>query len=1683
MKPNILHYIPNNTAHIRHIVSRPSQVLSVYKQGTDSVLHITIDSGATVSIIIEKAAKRCGFTISRASQTACQADGYSQLQVVGEIHSTVTRDKVTMPFEALVVKQLCNAECLGGMNFIHDNEILPRPWAKTIEVKGKHQFPETNPINIEKAMPVTAIIERKQSSLSSNWNDMSRPPTFPVVVNRATILMPGEAITVRLAEGKAESECVPTAHCTVRDAQETVFATVEPRRGNVLQWPPQQVVKVVDGTVKIANTGENPIFINKNSDLAQVRLMSTKQKTNKDYLSTTPESLKKMLQEEEDIQESLAMIKIDPQSQLSSDQKTKIKQAIESHKEVFDGNLTGGYNSHSGKFVADFNFADNTRPPGSKGYFPSYSHKEELIIQAIADKYEDMGVLVDPQEAGISVQHTSPLLLVVKPSALAKPEDDRTVRDYRLVAAMNQLNDFIKATPIKRNTPDHLFQVAAKWKYIFVTDASEYFYQLWMHKSKWPYLGVQTPFKGKKVLTRAVQGLKGMSERSHEFLGKVLAEEIMERNVAQEADDILTGGETFEEALQNFQKLLQICQDNNIKLNPRKTICCPTVVDIQGWEWRSGEIHPSTHQIITLKNINPPDIKTVKHLRGFIGLYKVFFKSHPSQAGVLSPLEDMVAGKDTNDKIIWTEQQLKDFESAKEEIQNIRPRTIPKPSDLLVISKDGCLSQMSVGMIMWARRDGEWKLVECFSFKINASLKNFWACELEGFADGAAAKKFKHYILESHQDTIILTDSRPCYLAYQLLKKGKMSTSPRLNVFFATMSALPVRLEMSSAKMGQMLGSDTMSRNAVQCGNPRACQMCSFVEDTIREPVTHIRQVNNDSIADIIAGRSTMPFLDKKAILSLQQQDNDIAKAVRLITGGIQPQKNNFSMRDVKTYVTNCKVDRDGLLYKETTAPDLSVQKNPVIPKSHRNAMLVSLHLKFNHPTPAQLENLCKRTMFMLDCSKIVRNISKACVLCGATQHIKAEKPVFTSSTVPQYPGSNLGADVMKWFGDKILCVVDNETSYLNTGFVQSETKEDLTTGLVELVLPLKIGPKSLVRVDTAPGFRAIVDNRHPREYLENQGIILELGHEKNKNSLAVTDKCIRDLEQEIQKLQPEGGRVSKRNLAIATDMVNKKLRPTRNNMSAKEILTQRNQFSGDRLPVDDKSVTQQVLKKRHIDMNVGASEKTNSFPIGTLVFIKNEHDKKTAREMYLVVEQGPEHKPNTILVQKLIHVLDNKRGEIRPRKYLVKPEQLMVIPGFNNVIPVPHPTLAVPPHNKPKPAFNVPNLDANSSSKVNRKLIRHRPPSSHCRDWTFELPQERSDRYAGGTQHVDQYDSTSDEEEEMLDANGEDENLDDLLEGLRTPDPADIEGGEEGDDNPPDQPDDGGEYPDDGGEHPDDGGEHPNDGGEYGDNDGNREDEQAHDSSSESDHDGADENNLPQAVIAEDEGDNLDNNDDSDDNQELIRHLPPPEIHDQPPPQIVPQRTAAVRAAAGIRRAISGNPQIVPQIDGAYKTPPTSADVTPTDILSDPTDDEVTKAPIAATALADDELYYVDDLDWDDHPSTSELSPNIYNDMLDDAFRLSPLNLTYRPGCQCDLNRVFRFDEALPLQSTLKQTRKSSSSDDRSRKKEKKKKRDGGKPKKLAKYKFGFWKKKKKDHRNDRRGDDDEDEPPGQPC
>ena len=81
------------------VVSYPSQVISVYLD--KKVVHLTMDSGATVSFITLSEASRLGFTIQKASQLANQADGDTKMHVLGEVHEKFTRGVIIFEFHAL----------------------------------------------------------------------------------------------------------------------------------------------------------------------------------------------------------------------------------------------------------------------------------------------------------------------------------------------------------------------------------------------------------------------------------------------------------------------------------------------------------------------------------------------------------------------------------------------------------------------------------------------------------------------------------------------------------------------------------------------------------------------------------------------------------------------------------------------------------------------------------------------------------------------------------------------------------------------------------------------------------------------------------------------------------------------------------------------------------------------------------------------------------------------------------------------------------------------------------------------------------------------------------------------------------------------------------------------------------------------------------------------------------------------------------------------------------------------------------------------------------------------------------------------------------------------------------------------------------------------------------------------
>ena len=77
-------------------------------------MHVTIDGGATVSFITWAKAKSLDMNILKTSQDAIQADGISQLKIVGEVHENFHRNKIDITFDALVCENLSGTDILGA---------------------------------------------------------------------------------------------------------------------------------------------------------------------------------------------------------------------------------------------------------------------------------------------------------------------------------------------------------------------------------------------------------------------------------------------------------------------------------------------------------------------------------------------------------------------------------------------------------------------------------------------------------------------------------------------------------------------------------------------------------------------------------------------------------------------------------------------------------------------------------------------------------------------------------------------------------------------------------------------------------------------------------------------------------------------------------------------------------------------------------------------------------------------------------------------------------------------------------------------------------------------------------------------------------------------------------------------------------------------------------------------------------------------------------------------------------------------------------------------------------------------------------------------------------------------------------------------------------------------------------
>ena len=230
-----------------------------------------------------------------------------------------------------------------------------------------------------------------------------------------------------------------------------------------------------------------------------------------------------------------------------------------------------------------------------------------------------------------------------------------------------------------------------------------------------------------------------------------------------------------------------------------------------------------------------------------------------------------------------------------------------------------------------------------------------------------------------------------------------------------------------------------------------------------------------------------------------------------------------------------------------------------------------------------------------------------------------------------------------------IIVVRETTTSFTATSIIHDEKANTLRDALAKLcseLHPLE-GPQAIIRVDPTPGFVALRTDTT----LKCLGLSLEIGRVKNTNKNPVA---------EILHQAPNGGPISTVTLAIATSRLNSRL--WREGLSARELWTQRDQFTHDQLPICDRKVLQEQHlqrkqnhpyseKSKNRNRNGSASPTIN---VGDLVYLVAERDKTQPRSRYLVIS-----------VENPWCVIKKFSGnQLRATSYKVKTTDCLIVPN-----------------------------------------------------------------------------------------------------------------------------------------------------------------------------------------------------------------------------------------------------------------------------------------------------------------------------------------------------------------------------------------------------------------------------------
>ena len=1178
----------SSTVNRVDIISSPCMEVDINTEEAD----VTLDTGAESNLIRKSEARRLKLDILPTTHRANMADGVSPMEIAGEVHFNATRicpatkRSHTFRFDGLVVKDL-NCAILGGMPFMDRNDIYLRP--------------NTNSVYLGDCCNFKYISIRRCASV--------RAATI-LRVPRQTCILPGSCISLPVPEEFHEE-----------------IISVEPRQvTDEKHWMNCYITKPQSGEILVKNESDSPVLVKRHDQLCQIRHTTTPT-TNQETIPALPKINSKEYDKSTEVS-------VDPNNILNQSVIEMFQNTHNEYQKVFSSSL-GCYNGASGAFEHKINMSSSLPPP-RKGRIPMYNRSNLELLQTKIDELYKEGVFAKPEEIGITAEYTSPSFLVAKASG-----------GHRLVTAFTELGQYTKPQPALMSKVDDVIRHIGQFKYIVKGDLKQAYFQIPLSKSSMKYVGICTPFRGVYVYTRAVMGLPGSESALEQLMCKVLGDFMVQGSVVKLADDLYVGADSPVELVEIWGKVLKTLQDNNLRLSPSKTVCCPTATEILGWQWENGTLRATTHRINALTACEQP--QTIKNMRSFIGSYKFLSKVLPKHSDFLAPLDKACATGNSTDRILWTTELEEAFQKAKNHLTEAKILTLPKKEDKLQIITDAASTSAGLAASLFVIRNNKPYLGGLFNARKTTSQAGWIICELEALSIAAAVKFFSPYIIQSENRTEVLTDSRPCIQAYDKLQRGAFSTSSRVTTFLSIVSRYHVKISHVSGKSNI---SDYASRNSLPCENP-CCQICKFIKN-VEESV-----IRDLTVKDVLAGHCPVPFLTRNTWIQAQQDCPDLQQVYRLLRDGRVPSKKKKGITSVRRYLQHCKLSTtpaDGLIIVNHEEPLRPARQRIVIPSGVLDGLLVALHLQLQHASKYQLKQVFNMGFYALDLDKAINQTVDGCHTCMSLKSVPSQFKNQTTTQPPDKIGCWYAGDVIKREGQLILLVRENISSLIHGTLISSESSQSLRDGLLIALSRFRpsSGAEVKIRLDGATGFQGLITD----PTLKSFHINLEIGEAKNINRNPIGERSISEFHIELCKLKPSGGKITETELSLIISNMNSRVRES--GYSSLEIWTMRDQYTGEKLPIEDSTLIQNKyerrLKKHESSAKYRGRGKEQEEKVdvikGEIVYLYQDRIKTNGRSKYIVVDIGDDY----CNVQKFTE------KQIRGKKYKVRKSDLIKV-------------------------------------------------------------------------------------------------------------------------------------------------------------------------------------------------------------------------------------------------------------------------------------------------------------------------------------------------------------------------------------------------------------------------------------